>query len=647
MIKKILTPIIALLVFTISAGVVILVYSVLQGPPEINLDENTIVYDQDGEVLAVEQGVQNRFWVELDDISPHVLDAFLAAEDEHFYQHFGFDVKRILGATYYNILSMDKLQGASTITQQYARNVFLTNQKTWKRKIQEALIALRLEIFQDKNEILEGYLNTIYFGHGQYGIQAASQFYFDKNADDLTLEEAALLSGIPKGPSVYSPLVSYENAIDRQKWILERMHETGKITETAMNRAKQKELSVSVTASEQETEVGKYLTEYAMKEASKILGIDRQSLDGQGYQVYTTINQEAQQKLEQTIQEELPEDSEELQIGAVTIDPKSGKIVAMQGGRNFDQTPFNRVTQAKRMTGSTFKPFLYYAALVYGFTPSTTLESRQTTFTLENGNTYSPANFGDHYADRPVTLAQAVAVSDNIFALKTNQYIDPENLVEAAHAFGIDQELQPVLSLALGTATVSPLEMAEAYSVLANEGWSVDPYVIDKIVDRDGNVVYQHQSEKPERMLEENHAFVLTHMLTGMFDNRLSDYMSVTGGNIADQLTHQYAGKSGTTPNDSWMIGYSPQYTTAIWTGYDDNREIEKIQDTRVAKQVWAKYMEQIHEDLPLETFEAPSGVVGVQVDPITGKLEGPACEGETRLMYFIKGTQPKEACSR
>ncbi|WP_194840888.1 transglycosylase domain-containing protein [Filobacillus milosensis] len=646
MIKKFFNTFLFAIAFAISTGLVILVYSVMQGPPEYSLDENTVIYGQNGEVVSVERGVQNRFWVELDDISPHLIDAFISAEDAHFYDHFGFDLKRIAGAVYHNILAFDKVQGASTITQQYARNIYLTHQKSWERKIHEALIALRLEIFQDKEEILEGYLNTIYFGHGQYGVQAASRFYFDKDADELALEEAALLTAIPKGPSVYSPLISYENAINRQEWILERMNETNKISEAAMNQAKRVDLRIAVTASEQQPEVGQYFTDFAMNQAADILGIDRQKLDGKGYQVHTTLNHQAQEKLEQTVQEQMPSDSE-LQIGAVTIEPRTGKIVALQGGRSFDESPFNRVTQAERMTGSTFKPFLYYAALVYGFTPSTTLDSRPTTFSLENGEIYSPSNYSDTYANRPVTLAQAVAVSDNIYAIKTNQYIGPENLVQAADAFGLDAELPPVLSLALGTASVSVLEMAEAYSVLANQGWSVNPYVIEKIVDRDGNIVYQHQAETPQRRLEENHAFVLTHLLTGMFDSRMNDYMYVTGASIAQRLTHQYAGKSGTTPNDSWMIGFSPHYTTAIWTGFDDNREIERIQENRAAKEIWATYMERLHENIPLQTFQVPTGVIGLQVDPFSGKLEGPACEEKTRLTYYIKGTEPKEVCGK
>ncbi|RPF54055.1 monofunctional biosynthetic peptidoglycan transglycosylase [Aquisalibacillus elongatus] len=646
MIRKLFILTFMAIAFGFASFGVILIYSIYQGPPEINIDENTVIYDQNENVITVEQGVQNRDWVELDQISPYIKEAFIAAEDQHFYNHFGFDVPRIASAVYHNVISMDKVQGASSITQQYARNLFLTHQKTWTRKIQEALITVRLEVFQDKDEILEGYLNSIYFGHGQYGIQAASQYYFDKNADDLKLEEAALLAGIPRGPSVYSPLISYENAMNRQKWILERMNETGKITETAMHRAKRIDLRIAVSASNQEEEVGQYFTDYALRQAAKLTDIDRQTLEARGYQVYTTMDLDAQKKLEQTIEEQLPQD-EELQIGAVTVAPSTGKIVAMQGGTNFDQTPFNRATRAERMTGSTFKPFLYYAALVYGFTPSTTLESRPTTFTLEDGTPYDATNYNDHFANRPVTLAQALAVSDNIYALKTNKYIGPENLVEVAQTFGIEGDLKPVLSAALGTTSASPLEMARAYSILANRGWSVSPYIVEKVVDRDGNIVYQHEPKAPKRLLEENHAFVLTHMLTGMFDDRLSDYMSVTGAGIANQLTQQYAGKSGTTDPDSWMIGFSPHYTTAVWSGYDDNRKIERIQDRQAPKKIWANYMERIHDGLAYETFSVPSGVVGVQMDPLTGQLEGPSCEDETRLTYYINGTEPKEKCSQ
>ncbi|MGM8214939.1 transglycosylase domain-containing protein [Bacillaceae bacterium W0354] len=643
MIKKLLIGLLCLFFFSITMGVVIITYSYIQGPPEYDLDDNTIVYDTNNKIVSIQHGAQNRYWVTLDDISPYVIDAFISAEDQHFYDHFGFDFVRIAGAVYHNIKAMEKRQGASTITQQYARNIFLTHKKSWKRKIQEAMISIRLEMFQTKDEILEGYLNTIYFGHGQYGIQAASQYYFDKDAADLTISEAALIAGIPKGPSVYSPLISEKNAKERQEWILTRMNETGKITDSELNTALEKDVPIVKTTANQEPELGKYFTDYALKEAARILDMTREQLEGEGYEIYTTMDLNAQKHLEDTIKEEMPEDSE-LQVGAMTIEPYTGKIVALQGGRNFDISPFNRAINAKRQAGSTFKPFLYYAALIYGYTPSTTLESRPTTFELDNGKVYNPTNYNDYYPENPITLAQAIAVSDNIYAVKTNQFIGPENLIQAAKTFGIESDLPQVLSLALGSASVSVYEMTKSFSVLANEGYSVQPYIIEKIVDSDGNVVYEHEKAEQEKVLEENYAYVLTHLMKGMFNEELNSYMRVTGASVKPRLTREYAGKSGTTDSDGWMIGFSPQYTTTVWTGYDDNRELESIHDERVAKEIWATYMEKIHEGLPIYDFRIPSNVIGVNIDPFTGKLVGPDCERSV-LMYYIKGTEPSEFC--
>lgn len=642
--KKLAIIVICGFVFMLTVGGVILTYSYIQGPPEFDLDENTVIYDTNDEVLSIQQGIQNRLWVSLDEISPYVVDAFISAEDQHFYNHFGFDFIRIGGAMLNNIKAMSRVEGASTITQQYARNIFLTHDKTWRRKIQEALIALRLEMFQSKDDILEGYLNTIYFGHGQYGIEAASLYYFDKKADELTVAEAALIAGIPKGPSIYSPIISEENASHRQQWILERMHELGKIDEEQLNEALEKDVPITQTVANDPHPIGKYATDYAIGEAANILGKTREEIEVEGYEIYTTIDYNVQKHLEETIEEGMPTDSE-LQIGAMTIEPHTGKIVGLQGGRNFDESPFNRATQAKRQAGSTFKPFLYYAALIYGFTPSTALESYPTTFTLEDGTVYAPTNYQEYYADEPITLAQAVALSDNIYAVKTNQLIGPENLVEAAKTFGIESDLPPYLSLALGASSVSVYEMAKSFSVLANDGMSVEPYVIDKIVDKDGTIVFEHEKEESARILDENYAFVLTHLMKGMFNEKLNGYMRVTGASVAHRLTREYAGKSGTTESDAWMVGYTPNYTTAIWTGYDDNRKHESVLDERHAKEIWATHMEKIHEEEPVIDFRIPANVIGLNVDPISGKLAGPACEDRSVLMYYINGTEPTEVC--
>ncbi len=621
----------------------ILIYTYLLGPPDTNLDRQTMLFDREERALEASFLIDQRETVDLADISPHLIDAFLAAEDQHFYNHLGFDIKRIGSAALQNVIHQDKKQGASTITQQYARNLYLTHEKTWNRKIKEALAAIRLEMFLSKDDILEGYLNTIYFGHGQYGVEAASQYFFQKSASDLSIAEAALLAGVPKGPSIYSPLNDLDRATDRQQWILGRMLALDMIDQKTYAQATEAEVQISTTVASDESIYGLYFLDHAMKEAAGILGLTKEELTHGGYHVYTTMDRDAQRSLEETVDERLPEG--ELQVGTLSLDHETGEVIAMQGGRNYEQSPYNRAIQSERMTGSTFKPFLYYAALLYGFTPSTTLESAPTTFQLENGEVYEPSNYGDQYANGPITLAQAIAISDNIYAVKTNQFITPENLVQAAATFGIDGDLPEVQSLALGSASASVFEMAKAYGLLANAGGSVEPYTVEKIVDAEGETVYEHEPEEPTQELDENYAFVLTHLMTGMFDERLNSYSRVTGATIAPMLHQHYAGKSGTTPNDSWMVGYSPHYTTAVWTGFDDSAPLVEREDLQAAKYIWAEYMEEIHENKPVDPFPVPDGVTGAYVDPDTGLLQGPDCENRTRWMYYIRGTEPKEVC--
>lgn len=629
--------------FAIGCMSTILIWLWLQGAPAIQLDENTVIYSDDQVILAEQHGLKSRYAVDLEAISPHVTEAVIAAEDQQFYNHLGFNPKRIAGAAYQNILSGDLSQGASTITQQLARNLFLTHDKTWHRKIEELLIAIRLEMFWDKDEILTSYLNTIYFGHGQYGIEAASQYYFDKSASDLSVTEGALLAAIPKGPSVYSPIDHKERAMERQEWILKQMNDSQFINDEQFAQAIEEPVRLTQPVTS-ESEQGQYAVDYAIQKAADKLDITPEQLTTSGYKVYTTVKERAQTNLEETSEQHLPDDKD-FQIGAMTLDHETGAIVAMQGGRDFDQSTYNRSVQSKRMTGSTFKAFLYYAALVYGFTPSTTLESTETSFALNNDEPYEPSNVSDVYADRPVTLSQALAVSDNIYAVKTNQFIKPENLVEAASLFGIESDEEPGLAMALGTESASVYEMARAYSLLANHGENVEPYIIEKIEDRHGEVVYEHEAPEEEAVLDERYAFVLTHLLTGMFDNRLSGYLSVTGSPISHQLNQAYAGKSGTTDFDAWMIGYSPHYTTAIWTGYDEGQPLERRSETQAAKQIWGEYMNQLHAELPADPFSVPSGVVGVEVDPVTGKLATDACAERARLTYYIEGTEPTTYC--
>lgn len=629
-----------LLVLSMSA---LLLYCYIAGAPSLQHQENTVFYSNAKEVIAVEHGLENRYWISLDDMPEHFIQATLQTEDRRFYNHFGFDLKRIAAAALHDLKAMSKVQGASTITQQYARNLYLSHEKTWMRKVKEAIYAMRLEMFYEKETILEGYLNTIYYGHGTYGIEAASRYYFHKKAEELTLSEAALLAAIPKGPSYYSPYTHYENAKQRQELILSNMVKGGIISKKEMNLAKQQRIKLASNPSRSKKDVAPYFQDLVMKEAMKKIDMDREEIKSGGLHIYTTLDVGKQHTLERTILDTMPSNSD-MQVGALSMNPKSGAVLSLVGGRDYEESSFNRAVQAKRMPGSTFKPFLYYAALENSYTPATTLLSRPTYFELEDGSVYEPSNYNGYYAYEPITLAQAIALSDNVYAVKTNVYLGEEKLVDTAKRMGIKSDLPAVPSLALGTASVSVEEMVSAYSVIANGGQEVEPYTVEKITDAHGHVLYEKENKKKKQVINGALAFVLTHLMTGMFDESLNDYMQVTGSSIASDLTRNYAGKSGTTRTDSWMIGYSPSVTTGVWTGYDKNKPIEKIKEHQYAKDIWADYMEGVHGEQAFETFKPADGVVGVYIDPNSGHLATPYCPNQ-RLAYFVEGTEPTQYC--
>ncbi|WP_077625182.1 transglycosylase domain-containing protein [Sediminibacillus massiliensis] len=627
----------------LAAGLFCTVF--ILGPPPLANEENTVYYSENSEVIGEEHGIESRYWVELDEMSPYIIKAALTTEDKRFYSHYGFDLKRIASAVLEDLKAMSKVEGASTITQQYARNLYLSHEKTWTRKLKEAFYALRLEIYYSKDEILEGYLNTIYYGHGAYGVEAASRHFFDKPAQNLTLAESAMLAGIPKGPSYYSPFHHMENAKNRQHQILSSLAKAGEVTEKEMFLAEREPLQLKETKLEEEEKVAPYFQDTVLAELQTILDEDIEKIRSGGYQVYTTLNLDNQKELEEAIAQKMDSENN-MQIGAVAMNPNTGAIVSMVGGRDYKESQFNRVTQAERMPGSAFKPFLYYAALENGYTATTALMSKPTSFELEDGTVYQPSNFNGYYANKPITLAQALALSDNVYAVKTNLFLGPEQLVQTAKRFGLDGDFKANPSLALGTGTVTVKDMATAYSILANGGNKVDAYTIEKITDAKGKVLFDRkESRQKERILDEKNAFILTDLMTGMFDESLNGYMSVTGAAISDTLSRPYAGKSGTTNTDSWMVGFSTDIVASVWTGYDKNTPLKTGQETQTAKQVWGSFMEAAHQDLPFDTFEVPEGVIGAYVDPATGDLATPYCESE-RLMYFVKGTEPQSYCS-
>lgn len=625
----------------LAACLLVLIF--LMGPPKMNPEENTTLYSANNEVIGVEKGVENRHWVEIDHLSEKVITATVELEDQHFYDHHGFDLKRIAGAIWKNLSTQSLKEGASTITQQLARNLYLSHEKTWNRKLKEAFYTMRLEMHYTKDEILEGYLNTIYYGHGAYGAEAASQYFFAKPQADLTWAEAAMLAGIPKGPTYYSPLNNEENANARKDMILKLLWQKDRMTDAEYTLAKQEALNYAETAVTAHAEIAPFFQDIVLQEAAQLLELTEEEIRSGGYKIYTTLDKELQAETESALEEIIPAESE-LEAAVLSIQPDTGAVLALSGGRDYTASMFNRVRSAKRMPGSSFKPFLYYAALGNGYTPLTKLMSKPTKFTLADGEIYQPSNFNHYYANEPITLAQAIALSDNVYAVRTNLYLGPETLVNTASMFGFEETLPAVASLALGTAAVSLEELASAYGMLANGGKELTSYTIEKIADKNDKAVFTRKPEKHEQILDAQTTFILTQLLQGIFDPKLNGYMPVTGSTISDELTRAYAGKSGTTPADNWMIGYSPSIVTGVWTGYDDNRNIEKLDETRYAKELWAKVMEYAHEGKSQDFFETPKGVVGVPIDMETGLKATPNC-GENRMMYFIQGTEPQGYC--
>ncbi|WP_338471074.1 PBP1A family penicillin-binding protein [Niallia sp. XMNu-256] len=622
----------------------VLTYAKVLGPPPLTVPQSTLYYADDGSIIGESHNGQKRYWVNLEHIHPHLIDATLSIEDRNFYHHNGFDYKRIAGAAIADVKAMAKVQGASTISQQFARNLYLEHEKTWKRKLNEAFYTIRLEMNYSKQEILEGYLNTIYYGNGAYGVQAASQYYFGKDAADLTLAEASMLAGIPKGPSIYSPLANPDKAKDRQEVILAEMTENGLITKHQQEMAKNEELTLVGEHQHNALITAPYFQDSVRQILKNDLQIDERTIALGGLKVYTTLNLDQQKIAEEVIETRMTENSD-IQVGFVAMDPKSGYVKAMVGGRDYTESPFNRVTQAVRQPGSTLKPLLYYAALEQGFTPATNMFSTKTTFRFDDDRAeYTPHNFNNQYAEDNVTMAQALAVSDNVYAVKTHLFLGEETLVETAKRFGISTDMVKVPSLALGTSGVKVIEMANAYSLFANGGKQVEPVMIKRVENHKGDIIYEHHKES-KVVLQPQLAFVMTHMMTGMFDKKLNGYASVTGNSMLKEVTRTYAGKSGSTGGDRWMIGYTPQLVSAVWTGYDDGRELELTVDKTYAKKIWVQFMEKALHDKPVKAFKAPEGTVGVYMDPATGKLATEDCPVR-RFTYFATGTEPTEYCT-
>ncbi|MFC0471665.1 penicillin-binding protein 1A [Halalkalibacter kiskunsagensis] len=632
------------LVLAAGSAVALLSYTKMQGPPPLNVAQTTIFYGVDNSPIGQHHQGENRHWVSLSAIDSDVIDATISIEDRRFYRHLGFDVNRIGGAVVANLRAGSMAQGASTLTQQYARNLYLSHDKTWKRKWNELLYALRLEMNYDKDQILEGYLNTVYYGHGAYGIEAAARHYFGKSANNLTLAEASMLSGIPKGPSYYSPLFDLERAKQRQAVVLQSMVTNGVLNQVEADEAHAEPLDFVYDELESPSTVGPYFQDAVERILAEDVGIDPALFEAGGLKVYTTLDPKMQKEAEYWVEREMPDTN--LQTALVAMDPRTGDVKALVGGKDYVESPFNRAIQSRRQPGSSFKPFLYYAALENGYTPASTLLSEPTTFQVDDGrDRWTPSNFNDNYANDFITLLQAMAFSDNIYAVKTHLYLGTDKAGELAQRVGVESPLGTRPSLALGTSNVGIAELARAYSAFANGGKKVEPRFIRKVVDADGDVLYESEPELLQ-VLDPKLAYITTDLMKGMFDPYLNAHTSVTGRSVAHLINRPVAGKSGSTDWDSWMVGYTPQLVTSVWVGYDSELKLNHATEGQHAKNIWANFTEHALKDQPALDFPKPEGIVEVKMNPANGLLATEDCPTH-RVTYFVEGTEPTQECPK
>lgn len=601
----------AALVLVIIAGLMFgYIFAAYQSLPEVGNNMrpavSSQVFDSQGKLITTLHSDQNRLPIDINKVPKNLQNAFIAAEDNRFYDHIGVDPIGILRAVVTNLTNRGIAQGGSTITQQLAKNAFLSQDQTLKRKIQEAILALELERKYSKKEILEMYMNQIYFGRGAYGIQTAAHTYFGKDVGDLTLAECAMIAGLPKSPNYYSSSVNEATA--RKNVVVGQMEKYGYITPSQAEEAKKSSLDIKQKSTSNTTDETTYFIDYVTQEIAQKYGDD--ALYKDGLKIYTTLDTDKQHAAVQAMRH-LPEthtDDQGLtqpQGAIISIDPKTGHILAMVGGRGQDS--FNRASMAVRQPGSAFKPFVYMTAMEHDMTPDTIMEDKK----VEYGG-WSPHNDDNSYQGR-MPLWKALALSVNTVAVQLADKVGPSNVIANAKKLGITTLVEDgssnddnLASAALGGLTkgVTPLEMAAAYGAFANKGVYIKPTAIVKILDRNGNVLEDNSSDvQKTQVMSEKMAYEMTSMLEGVITR---------GTGTAASIGRPAAGKTGTTDDnhDAWFIGYTPDIVTAVWIGDDTgSQSLGEIYGGTVPAQIWHDYMASAVSGTSADDFDVPAGM--------------------------------------
>lgn len=625
--------IIVIIIFIING---IYFYAKLKYPLDIKNVNSFYLYTSNNELYF--EGSGTKEWVNIDQISPYLISATVNMEDKRFYSHHGFDILRISKAIFNNLKSGKIIEGASTITQQYAKNLYLNFDKTLKRKINELWYTIQIETHYSKDEILEGYLNTINYGHGNYGIKKASHFYFNKEPIDLTLAESIILANIPKSPNNYSPINNWDLAKERQKKTLDMLLKDQLITEEEYNIALNEEINLYGKKDKNNLKTLMYYQDAVFKELKTLKGIPSTYLESGGLKIYTNLDLQAQSILEENIDKTIK--NNDLQVNSIMIEPITGKIIALIGGRDYNKSQYNRSLNSYRQVGSTMKPILYYTALENGFTASSSFLSEKTTFNLSNDKTYSPKNYGDKYANKAISMAEAIAVSDNIYAIKTHLFLGEKAMIDTAYKMGIKTKLDEVASLPLGTTSLNIIEITNAYATLASGGIKNDPYFITKVTDMNDHILYEHK-DNSIKTLDYNYVYILNDLLSLTYDYDMIDYAYPTNISIKALLSNKYAVKSGSTSTDNWVIGFNKNVVTSVWVGYDDNTHLSNS-DYKYVKKIWANTMEQYLKNKDNTWYEKPEKIVGLFVNPVTGELADEKTK-KRKVFYYLSGTEPTD----
>lgn len=644
----------------------------------------TRILDHKGQLVS-EFFTERRAWVSLNDIPLDLQNAFLAIEDDQFYEHWGISPQGMLRAAIKNFLSGRASQGGSTITQQLSKLIFLTQEKTITRKIKELLLALQIEREFSKEEILQIYLNQVYFGHGAYGVSAAAKIFFAKKVQDLTLSESSLLAGLPRLPQYYSPILHLDRAEGRQSIVLRRMQELKFISPEEAKLAKQSRLQIKRSPL---PTTAPYFVEYLRQTLEPKYG--NELLYRGGLTIQTTLDLNLQNSAEKTFIAALEqfdkeygpsaellrakEKSKELKYAVkpsttvtkiqgslLVIDPKTGGIRALIGGRNFSESQFNRATQSKRQPGSTFKPFVWLTALEEGYTPATILEDlpiafqndgqdwrliegattpfliQKATSTLKEDQVWVPNNYDNKYFG-PLTLRRALAFSRNLISVRLIYQIRPQKVIERCKKLGILSHLDPVISLSLGTSVVNLLELVSAFGTFAGEGIYKEPYAITKITDFQGQVLEENFPQEKE---------VISPQINYLMTSLLRSVVTEGTGRGAKSLDAQVAGKTGTSQDqrDLWFIGFTPEIVCGAWMGYDDFAPLgKKLSAGGILVPWWTEIMRDALKMAPSKDTPVPEGITFVKIDRLTGALAIPSCP-KVALEAFKTGTEPKEFC--